>query len=415
MTVLDSAVELQGYGGFRIRRQKVQIMSNGEFWKKKKNQRPADDNSRGGSNKKGSTNTGKRSFGQTSSEPEWMKESDALWMNKLTPSVISDGSPVDYTVSIAIPSSILKTAKSTELKTYLVGQIARACAIHEVDEIIVYMDTPYESSDDLEKGPGVFFCRLLQYLECPPYLRDAIFPVHNDLKFAGLLPPLNMPHHMSSDAVSLYREGVVVDKPIAKGSMVNIGLQHEAIISHQLQAGIRVTVKLLDAPLSSSSSSSSGSKVHVPLKGEAVSPLIRQQHGLYWGYQTRLVSSFSEVFVGCPYIDSDGDTSEEGNSTGYDLLIGNSERGSKALDSTVMTIKPFKHALIVFGGVGGIEACVEAEKSITISAKNTECLFDHWLDLAPSRGSRAVRTEEAVLIGLAKLTAIFSRTEKAAK
>ena len=382
--------------------------SNGEFWKRKK-QRPSDDSNRGSISKKVPGDTGnrnKRSFEETSLKAESVKESENSWNSKLSPSVICNGSPISYTVSIAIPSSILKTAKTTELKTYLVGQIARACAIHEVDEIIVYMDSPYESSEELEKGPGLFFCRLLQYLECPPYLRGAIFPTHNDLKFVGLLPALNMPHHMNSDAISLYREGVVVDKPTTNGSLVNVGLSVEAVIVHQLQPGIRVTVKLTDAVLASSSST--GSKALVV--GEAVSPLIRQQHGLYWGYQTRLVSSFSEVFTGCPYTESDSDSNNDISGGGYDLLIGHSEKGLKSVDSCKsVALKSFKHALIVFGGAGGIEACVDADKSITTSASNAECLFDHWLDLAPSRGSRAVRTEEAVLIGLSKLTALFSQ------
>lgn len=38
--------------------------------------------------------------------------------------------------------------------------------------------------------------RILQYLECPQYLRKHIFPIHNDLQYAGLLNPLDAPHHL---------------------------------------------------------------------------------------------------------------------------------------------------------------------------------------------------------------------------
>jgi methyltransferase len=375
--------------------------SNGEFWKRKK-QRPNDDGGKRPTNKVNASSS-KRSSGESSIESEHLRASEVAWASKLLPSTLHKGAPANSTVSVAIPSSILKTVKSTELKTYLVGQIARACAIHEVDEIIVYMDTPYESTDELEKGPGLFLCRLLQYLECPHYMRGALFPPHNDLKFASLLPLLNMPHHMNSDCASLYREGVVIEKPVADGSLVNVGLAVEVFIEHQLQAGVRVTVKLPEASLTPSSSTKS------PLICDAVSPLsIRKEHGLYWGYQTRLVSSFSEVFSGCPYCDSD-DNSDENSVGGYDLLIGNSEKGSRALDTNSLNLKPFKHGLIVFGGVGGIEACVESDKSITTTASNAECLFDHWLDLAHSEGSRGVRTEEVILIGLTKLNAIFKQ------
>jgi predicted SPOUT superfamily RNA methylase MTH1 len=364
--------------------------SNGEFWKRKK-QRPAD----------GTMNGDKQAI-----KGESLTVSELAWSNKLLPSVIKNGSPIDRTVSIAIPSSILRTAKSTELKTYLVGQIARACALYEVDEIIVYMDSPYEFSGDTEKGPGIFCCRLLQYLECPSYLRSVLFPVHNDLKFVSLLPSLDMPHHMASETSSSYREGVVSDHSVANGSMVNVGQTEEVFIGHTLQPGTRVTVKLNAI---SSSSSSTGAKSKKQLTtGEAVSPLqVRQQHGLYWGYQTRLAGSFSEVFSGCPYTSTSSDGTDINE---YDLLIGNSEKGSRSLDNDSLTLKHFKHALIVFGGVGGIEACIEADDNITTLPKNAECLFDHWLDLASSKGSRKVRTEEAVLVGLSKFTNLMLKT-----
>ena len=374
--------------------------SNGEFWKKSK-KRPQDNRGQKNATIKVAKAPVKRSFGESSTESESSRASEIAWERKLHPDTICKRSPKDFTVSIAIPSSVLKTAKSTELKTYLVGQIARACAIHEIDEIIVYMDIPYEASDELERGPGLFICRLLQYLECPPYMRTALIPAHDDLKFASLLPLLHMPHQMSSTCTSLYREGVVITKPVANGSLVDVGLPIEAFIEHGLQPGTRVTVKLLAHSNILSDSATTF------LQGEAISPLsVRQHHGLYWGYQTRLVSSFSEIFSGCPYSDSDLDADEEVAST-YDLLIGYSNKGEKTLDANSITLKPFRHALVVFGGTGGIEACVEADKSITTASKNADCLFDHWLDLAPSSGSRTVRTEEALLIGLSKLTALF--------
>jgi hypothetical protein len=43
--------------------------------------------------------------------------------------------PRYYTVSIAVPGSVVDNAQSRELKTILVGQIARAAAIHHIDEV----------------------------------------------------------------------------------------------------------------------------------------------------------------------------------------------------------------------------------------------------------------------------------------
>ena len=56
------------------------------------------------------------------------------------------------------------------------------------------------------------------------YLRRVLIPRHRDLRFAGLLNPLDTPHHMRADEVAKYREGVVVKRPCPKGSLVNVGI-----------------------------------------------------------------------------------------------------------------------------------------------------------------------------------------------
>jgi predicted SPOUT superfamily RNA methylase MTH1 len=186
------------------------------------------------------------------------------------------------TVSIAIPGSFVSNAQTRELQTQLAGQIARACAVYRIDEVVVYDDglgtalnassnyrrgrppPPPSSSSTVmttatggeeeetkdgdddddgggnggktgDSGPGgeerrrrhrggeeerhrsattdphAFLARILQYVECPQYLRRRLFPMHPDLQFAGLLPPLDAPHHLRRGDVSRYREGVVVD------------------------------------------------------------------------------------------------------------------------------------------------------------------------------------------------------------
>ncbi|XP_065593619.1 putative methyltransferase C9orf114 homolog isoform X2 [Cyrtonyx montezumae] len=140
-----------------------------------------------------------------------------------------------YTLSVALPGSILNNAQSLELRTYLAGQIARACAIFCVDEIVVF-DEYGEDAKSVEgefEGIGkrgkacVQLARILQYLECPQYLRKSFFPKHGDLQFAGLLNPLDSPHHMRVDEDSEYREGVVLDRPSkpGRGSFVNCGMK----------------------------------------------------------------------------------------------------------------------------------------------------------------------------------------------
>lgn len=111
------------------------------------------------------------------------------------------------TISIAVPGSILENAQSAELRTYLAGQIARAACVFCVDEVIVYDDigdkfdtkkSKHEDADGIKvaRKSCVQLARILQYLECPQYLRKHFFPLHKDLEFAGLLNPLDAPHHL---------------------------------------------------------------------------------------------------------------------------------------------------------------------------------------------------------------------------
>ncbi|KAG5679100.1 hypothetical protein PVAND_008693 [Polypedilum vanderplanki] len=297
------------------------------------------------------------------------------------------------TISIAIPGSILENAQSQELRTHLAGQIARAACIYNIDEIIVFDDKPVtnvtttkmhqiETSDGVKIGrPCVIqFARILQYLECPQYLRKFFFPIHNDLKFTGLLAPLDSQHHLRVTSEFLYREGIVTNKPHPKGSFVNIGLLNDVLVDKQLPESIRVTVKL---PINSDVKSKK-------LRGIVVSPSEpRKTTGIYWGYNVRIASSLSQVFSQSPYED------------GYDVTIGTSDKGSN-IHSTENNSLKYHHLLIVFGGIFGLENAVENDDNLTVD--DPSLLFDHYFNVVPNQGSRTVRTEEAVLITLAALS-----------
>ncbi|XP_072227515.1 putative methyltransferase C9orf114 homolog [Leuresthes tenuis] len=300
-----------------------------------------------------------------------------------------------YTVSVALPGSVLDNAQSPELRTYLAGQIARACVVFSVDEIIVF-DEQGEDVKSVEgefKGVGrkghacIQLARILQYVECPQYLRKWFFPVHKDLQYAGLLNPLDSPHHMRIDEESEYREGIVLNKPPkqGKGSFVNCGMRKDVRIDKQLQAGLRVTVQL-------NKTQNQDFRLY---KGVVVAPHVpRTQGGLYWGYTVRLASCLSSVFTESPYKD------------GYDLTIGTSDKGS-SLDQAALS--PFKHLLVVFGGLQGLEASLDADQNLDVT--DPSVLFDLYLNTCPGQGSRTIRTEEAILISMAglrpKITAVF--------
>ena len=159
-----------------------------------------------------------------------------------------------YTLSLAIPGSILDNAQTKELKTYLAGQLARAAVIFQVDEVVVFDDQLGDnvSSRALKKRAHdchAFMTRILQYLETPQYLRRALFPMHSELSCAGILNPLDCPHHLRAHEWSVYREGVVTNRPLKEkeGSHVYVGLQREVVVDKRITPGVRVTVKIDEA------------------------------------------------------------------------------------------------------------------------------------------------------------------------
>jgi Putative RNA methyltransferase len=187
------------------------------------------------------------------------KEETSHRFGKVMEDVPCINKPRRSTVSVAVPGSIVANCHTREQKTQLAGQIARAATIYYVDEIIVYDDklspkrrfmntnpvsndnpsiknnnNDKDDSNKEDKGdedrmkfsePNAFLARVLQFCECPQYLRRAFFPMHPDLQFAGMLPPIDAPHHVRADDHCPYREGVVMDKKTLDGSLVNCGIR----------------------------------------------------------------------------------------------------------------------------------------------------------------------------------------------
>ncbi|XP_069676517.1 putative methyltransferase C9orf114 isoform X2 [Periplaneta americana] len=238
--------------------------------------------------------------------------------------------------------------------------------------------------EDDNEGKTVRRCcvqlaRILQYLECPQYLRKYFFPLHKDLQYAGLLNPLDTPHHLRQNDEFAFREGVTTNLPAKAGKgIVNCGLLHDVIVNKSLPPGMRVTVRLLPQR--------EGSK---KLHGEIVPPSCPSvETGTYWGYTVRIAQSLCEVFSQSPYVG------------GYDLTIGTSERGDK-VDLLAHNSLQYHHVIVVFGGLQGLEAALDNDEVLTVD--DPALLFDHYLNTCPEQGSRTIRTEEAVLISLAEL------------
>ncbi|KAJ1928386.1 hypothetical protein IWQ60_002108 [Tieghemiomyces parasiticus] len=319
------------------------------------------------------------------------------------PTILHSG-PRQYTVSMALPGSIVENAQSAELRTYLVGQVARAAAVANVDEIVIYDDRceREQSTDHPESAyvPGqpltglfesaarlddanLFMARVLQYMEAPQYIRREVFPRHPDLQYAGLLNPLDSPNHVRQDEPSPYREAIVRPKNREDGPCyAYCGFAKLVRLDRHIAPDVRVTVKM---------NKPEDLDTKFPM-GEVVSPRTPvEKDGIYWGYQVRLANSLSKVLSESPY---------EG---GYDLTIGTSERGEPVSKIAEKTRK-FKHVLVMFGGVAGIESAAEPDPEVTGEASK---LFDYWINTCPDQGSRTIRTEEAILVSMAALRNTF--------
>jgi len=48
--------------------------------------------------------------------------------------------------------------------------------------------------------------------------------MHSDLRYVGILPPLDTPHHLRATEWCNYREGVVKEDESSTGSLINVGL-----------------------------------------------------------------------------------------------------------------------------------------------------------------------------------------------
>lgn len=243
---------------------------------------------------------------------------------------------------------------------------------------------------DRRNAAMVQMIKILQYLECPQYLRKYLFPIQKDLQLAGLwllsefsnwcqyrasglCNPLDSTHHLKTSDVCQYREGVVTKQPVKEGKSchVYIGLQKDVQIDRALKQNVRVTVKLEEPT----------NMKRKKLKGTAVSPSEpRTEAGLYWGYTIRAAKSLSAVFADSPF---------EG---GYDLTIGTSDKGDNIDKSLRQIPKHFSHLLIVFGGLKGLESAHESDETLA-SVEETRDLFNHYLNTCPNQGSNTIRTE----------------------
>lgn len=297
------------------------------------------------------------------------------------PSLAPDRGSPDLT--ILIPSSLTAETRDRRIKTYKVGQIARAASVFRVEKIIIYRDPKFDDSR--------FIDLLLRYAETPQYLRKHLFPLQEELKHAGVLPPLRTLHHpIESRSSNLnegeFRVGVVVPGPQKKKSEKKVGSDKSAWVDIGIDSPVR-----LEAP---SRKVRTGERVNVrifsrrPIQAKLVT---KDEIPMYWGYRTAVEDSLSGALE---------KISEEGA-----LIIATSRQGTLLNNTYLAQIgdrtKQSNNTAVVFGSPRqGIETILANEGS---ELSDFHC---EVLNTIPGQGTATVRTEEAVWATLSVLNLV---------
>jgi len=162
-------------------------------------------------------------------------------------------------LAVAIPDTALEEHDSAREKTAQLGYVARACAIYGVDLVQIFRDPR-------GTGESKRIKKVLEYIETPQYLRKRLYPLDEDLRYAGLLPPLRTPSHRAKVPLEELEEGEIREGVTNADGTVDIGLDIAPVLVEKTPANRRVTVKVASKS---------------PLKAETVR---REDIKEYWGY-----------------------------------------------------------------------------------------------------------------------------------
>ena len=264
-------------------------------------------------------------------------------------------------LDVLIPSSFAEDTPHLRDKTLRTGMLARFLAAARVDTLILYHVDPAEP-DDSNAG---FLKLLMEYLNTAPYLRKRLYRIRRELRYAGVLPPLNIPTHPESRSIDVehYREGLVLESD--KGSLIEAGLGKPIRVRKKLKKGARIILKI---------SPSRGR-----LKASAVS---RRKSEIYPGFRVGVAGEKLSEIVKV-----------------YDLRIATSRKGRDILtllDELRKRIDEAKKICIAFGSAR--EGLYEIAERQGFSLEES---FDYVLNTFPGQGVKTIRVEEAVAYTLA--------------
>ncbi|KYH26267.1 hypothetical protein HAPAU_13630 [Halalkalicoccus paucihalophilus] len=281
------------------------------------------------------------------------------------------------TVSILVPSSVVREAEDKREATRKLGYIARAATVFRADRLCVFPD-----ADGERRWGGGFVEIVLRYAATPPYLRTEVWEMRDELEFAGVLPPLRAVSRTGSgsNGSGSLRQGLVTEVGPEGRVRVNCGLQHPLSLitppGMEVEQGERVTVRI-----------SSRRPVRAKLTEEPAG--LEVEH-------TDLAAALGRPDAGVRIA-----TSRFGEELSIRRLPGLSAR----IEDDGMTV--------AFGSPGrglpdildvNAEAVGDQPADGVEPGSDGSERFDLWLNTIPHQGSETVRTEEAMFASLACLT-----------
>ncbi|GAB3034707.1 RNA methyltransferase [Natronobiforma cellulositropha] len=281
------------------------------------------------------------------------------------------------TVSVLVPSSIVREAEDKREATRKLGYVARAATIFRADRLVVFHDTEGERRYD-----GTFVDTVLRYAATPPYLRQEAWDRRDELEYVGVLPPLRAVSQTGSESngSGSLRQGIVTEVGPDGRVRVNCGLQHPIALntppSMEVEVGERVPIRI------SSRRPVRAKLVDGPLPGLSVE---RADLSATLGREDAGVRIAASRF-------------------GEQLTVGRLETLAGRLERDGMTVA-FGSPERGLPDILGIEVSPGPDGRDRVEPTAADDLgFDLWLNTIPNQGSETVRTEEAMFATLASLS-----------
>jgi predicted SPOUT superfamily RNA methylase MTH1 len=271
-------------------------------------------------------------------------------------------------LDILIPSSFSREASSPRDKVLRLGMLARFLAAARVEALIIY----HEDVEKPDRRNAGLIKLIMDYLNTAPYLRRRLYRLVPELRYAGLLPPLNIPTHPERAGLDYphYREGLVISS--GSRSVVEAGLEKPLRLRRRLAQGSRVILRIEPR---------GDGRVSVAARSRRVVEV-------YPGFRTAIVEGRLPEIVG-----------------GYDLRIATSRRGAD-----IREILPALREACAGKGRICVAFGASREGLYEVAERQGFRLEEHFnyiVNVMPLQGVRTIRTEEAVAYALAILNLVL--------